>query len=79
MQLIIFKEAIDSVINPNICRLKLIIVDDGSDHTKEVIYKNVKLLIDEAYFIIIETENKVKARNFVYQGKGIYLAFFGCR
>jgi glycosyltransferase involved in cell wall biosynthesis len=70
------QEAIDSVINQTFVDWELIIVDDGStDHTKEVIAKNV--LVDERIHYYYQKNGKQgKARNLaISKSKGTYLAF----
>jgi glycosyltransferase involved in cell wall biosynthesis len=70
------QEAIDSVINQTFVDWELIIVDDGStDHTKEVITKNV--LVDERiHYYYQENGKQGKARNLaISKSKGTYLAF----
>ena len=70
------QEAIDSVINQTFLGWELIIVDDGStDHTKDVIAKNV--LVDNRIHYYYQNNGKQgKARNLaISKSKGQYLAF----
>ena len=70
------QEAIDSVINQTFLGWELIIVDDGStDHTKEVITKNV--LVDHRIHYYYQKNGKQgKARNLaISNSNGEYVAF----